>query len=202
MYLNFTSDLSSYRKHLLVFLRLNWKLGALVFRWKKLCFKVRSTGSMFWLVGNEIKLLWALYRKKQRFCFLFVKTRCTLLYSTKNMFWFVCRKVVLFPALLHRKELFFQFAASHPYFHMTLLKRTFSHLQLLVSVVFLALKISYFHHVLVYWQLLLKLWALCHNRTVVSFSVAKYAAFIFIAPKKCFWWFAGKSSLFGLFAAS
>ena len=73
------------------------------------------------------------------------------------MFWFVCRKVVLFPALLHRKELFFQFAASHPYFHMTLLKRTFSHLQLLVSVVFLALKISYFHHVLVYWQLLLKL---------------------------------------------
>ena len=44
--------------------------------------------------------------------------------------------------------------------------------------------------------------SLTSQQNSVSFSVAKYAAFILIAPKKCFWWFPRKSSLFGLFAAS
>ena len=41
------------------------------------------------------------------------------------MFWSVCRKVMLFPALLHRTKVFFQFAASHPSFHLILLRTAF-----------------------------------------------------------------------------
>ena len=47
---------------------------------------------MFWLVDNEIGLLWALHHKKQRLCIFVAKRRSTQLYSTKNMFWFVMRQ--------------------------------------------------------------------------------------------------------------
>ena len=57
-----------------------------MFRWKTRCFEFYSTENIFWLVGNEIELLWALYRKNQRFCFFLAKTRCTQLYSTKRYF--------------------------------------------------------------------------------------------------------------------
>ena len=46
--------------------------------------KLNSTKNIFWLVGNEIELVWALYRKNQRFCFFLAKPRCTQLYSTKK----------------------------------------------------------------------------------------------------------------------
>ena len=55
-----------------------------MFRWKTRCFEFYSTENIFWLVGNEIELLWALYRKNQRFCFFLATTRCTQLYSTKK----------------------------------------------------------------------------------------------------------------------
>ena len=47
---------------------------------------------MFWLVDNEIGLLWALHHKKQRLCIFAAKRRSTQLYSTKNMFWYVLRQ--------------------------------------------------------------------------------------------------------------
>ena len=53
---------------------------------------------MFWLVDNEIGLLWALYHKKQPLCIFVAKRLSTQLYSTKNMFWFVWRQTGLFPA--------------------------------------------------------------------------------------------------------
>ena len=53
---------------------------------------------------------------------MFAKTRST---DTKNMFWPVSRKDVLFPALLQGKKVSFQFALSHPAFHLILLERTF-----------------------------------------------------------------------------
>ena len=106
LYQNCAFDLLSYRNHLLVWLQLNWKLRALchkkssdlVFREKTRCFKIHRTENMFWLVDNEIGLLWALYHKKQRVCILVAKRRSTQLYSTKNMFWFVWRQTGLFAA--------------------------------------------------------------------------------------------------------
>ena len=132
---NYTFDFLSYRKHVLVQLELNWKLPALcqkkqplVFRWKTRCFEFYSTKNIFWLVGNEIELLLALYRKNQRFCFFLATTCYTELYSTKTNVWSVCRKVVCFvcfAVVLHRKKVFFQFAASPPNFSLILLKTTF-----------------------------------------------------------------------------
>ena len=61
---------------------------------------------MFWLVGNEIGLLWNLDHKKQRFSFFVAKLRCTELYSTKHIFWFVCHKIVFFSVLLSGKRFF------------------------------------------------------------------------------------------------
>ena len=79
----------------------------------------------FLYVGNKIALLWVLYHKKKRFCFFVAKTRWTQLYRTKNMFWFVCCNIGLFSVLLHQKNVFFQYAGSHPDFHLILLKRRF-----------------------------------------------------------------------------
>lgn len=83
------------------------KSSNLVFPWKTRCFKLHSTENIFSLVGNKIGFFECYIAKKQRFSFLFAKTRCT---HTKNMFWSVFRKVVLFPVLLHGKKVFFQFA--------------------------------------------------------------------------------------------
>ena len=65
---------------------------------------------MFWLIGNEIGFH-ELYKH--------------VALTQKNMFWPVSRKVVLFPALLQGKKVSFQFASSHPAFHLILLERTF-----------------------------------------------------------------------------
>ena len=89
------------------------EISDLVSRWKTHCFKLHSTENMFWLIGNEIGF---------HELYMFAKTRCT---DTKNMFWPVSRKVVLFPALLQGKKVSFEFAASHPAFHLIFLERTF-----------------------------------------------------------------------------
>ena len=85
------------------------------------CFNLHSTENMFCFVNQNIGLPWAIHHQKKRFCFFVAKTRWNQLYSIKSIFWFVCRKIVLLPALLHREKVFFQFAASHPDFHFTLL---------------------------------------------------------------------------------
>jgi len=96
-----------------------------VFRWKTRCFEFYSTEDIFRLVGNEIELLLALYRKNKRFCFFLATTRYTQLYSTKTNVWSVCHKVVCFAVVLHWEKVFFQFAASPPNFSLILLKTTF-----------------------------------------------------------------------------
>ena len=79
---------------------------------------------------------------KIRFCMLATKSRCFEFFvtkksvfafsllkhvrlSTENMFWFVCCNIGLFSVLLHQEKVFFQYAGSHPGFHLILLKRRF-----------------------------------------------------------------------------
>ena len=81
---------------------------------------------------------------KIRFCMLETKSRCFEFYITKKSvfafsllkhvglnfiaqktFWFVCCNIGLFSVLLHQKKVFFQYAASHPDFHLILLKQRF-----------------------------------------------------------------------------
>ena len=97
----------------------------LVFRFWMPFFDSHSSENTFLYVGNKIALLWVLYHKKKRFCFFVAKTRWTQLYSTENMFWFVCCNIGLFSVLLHQKKVFFQYAGSHPGFHLILLKQRF-----------------------------------------------------------------------------
>ena len=65
---------------------------------------------MFKLIGNEIGFH-ELYKH--------------VALTQKNMFWPVSRKVVLFPALLQGKKVSFQFALSHPAFHLIYSKERF-----------------------------------------------------------------------------
>ena len=63
--------------------------------------------------------------KKIVFAFSLLKQvgfRFIQLYSTKNMFWFVFCNIVV---LLHQKKVFFQYAGSHPGFHLILLRQRF-----------------------------------------------------------------------------
>ena len=63
-YINCAVNLLSYRKHVLGFWQLQWKLRALAhkkkkaaFRCKIRCFNLHSNENMFWFVGNKIRLL-------------------------------------------------------------------------------------------------------------------------------------------------
>ena len=76
------------------------KSSDLVFHQKTRCLKLHSTKSMFWLVGKKIWVLWTLYRKKQRFCFLFAKIRCT---HTNSLF---ALKLCCFQRYCTRKRFF------------------------------------------------------------------------------------------------
>ena len=99
-------------------------------------FGPHSSENTFFFAGNKTALLWALYYEKKCFCFFVAKTRCTRLYSTNNMFWFVCCNI----GLLDQKKVFFEYAASHPDFHLIFLKQRFSfHLAKLccLTIVFL-----------------------------------------------------------------
>ena len=84
-------------------------------------FEPHSSENTFLFAGNKIALLWALYYEKKRFSFFVAKTRCNQLYSTKKMFPFVCCNI----GLLHEKKVFFEYAASHPDFHLILRKQRF-----------------------------------------------------------------------------
>ena len=71
-------------KHVWVCWQRNWKFRTLsqkssdlVFPQKVRCFKLHTTKNMFWLVGTKIGFFEIYIAKKQRFCFLFAKTRCT-----------------------------------------------------------------------------------------------------------------------------
>ena len=122
-------------------------------------FEPHSSEKTFLFAGNKIALLWALYYEKKRFSFFVAKTRCTQLYSTKNMFWFVCCNI----GLLHQKKVF-EYAASHPDFHLILLKQRFCFLLAelrCLRIVFL-------------------------RTTLFSVSVTKLHFGRFILPEKCF----------------
>ena len=125
---------------------------------------------------------------KIRFCMLATKSRCFEFYITKKSvfafsllkhvvlnfiapktFWFVCSNIGLFSVLLHQKKVFFQYAASHPDFHLILLKQRFCFLLAklrCLRIVFLrttlfSVSVTKLHfgrsillkHFLVFWQL-------------------------------------------------
>ena len=93
------------------------KSSHLVFCWKTRCFELYSTENIFWLVGNEIELLWALYRKNQRFCFFLAKTRCTQLYTQKkNCFGLVAVKLCVFQWYCTGKRFSFGLQGVRPIF--------------------------------------------------------------------------------------
>ena len=128
-YVNCTFDPLSYLKHVLACC---YEIGSFghfvtkknsdfVFRCLIPFFGPHSSENTFLFAGNKTALLWALYYEKKCFCFFVAKTRCTRLYSTNNMFWFVCCNI----GLLDQKRVFFEYAASHPDFHLILLKQRF-----------------------------------------------------------------------------
>ena len=96
------------------------KKSDFVFRCLIPFFGPHGSENTFLFAGNKTALLWALYYEKKCFCFFVAKTRCTRLYSTNNMFWFVCCNI----GLLDQKKVF-EYAASHPDFHLILLKQRF-----------------------------------------------------------------------------
>ena len=83
-----------------------------------------SSENTFLYVGNKIALLWVLYHKKSVFAFSLLK-HVGLNFIAQKTFWFVCCNIGLFSVLLHQKKVFFQYAASHPDFHLILLKQRF-----------------------------------------------------------------------------
>ena len=99
-----------------------------VFRFGKPFFESHSSENRFFLCWQQNRAALSFISQIKRFCFFVAKTRWTQLYRTKNMFWFVCCNIGLFSVLLHQKKVFFQYAGSHPDFHLILLKQRFSFL--------------------------------------------------------------------------
>ena len=79
----------------------------------------------FFVCWQQNRAALSFISQKKHFCFFVAKTRWIQLYSTKNMFWFVFCNIGLFSVLLHQKKVFFQYAGSHPDFHLILLKQRF-----------------------------------------------------------------------------
>ena len=95
-----------------------------VFRFWMPFFDSHSSELRFCMLATKSCCFEFYITKKKRFCFFVAKTRWTQLYSTKNI-WFVFCNIGLFSVLLHQKKVFFQYAASHPHFHLILLKQRF-----------------------------------------------------------------------------
>ena len=167
---------------------------------------------MFWLVGNEIGLLWNLDHKKQRFSFFVAKLRCTELYSRKHIFWFVCHKIVFFSALLSGKRFFSSLqrvTLSFTWFYSKLRFRVFSAkircFQHYVSdnrllLVFVR-KLCFWPFILsttCFGVLAMKLEALSVmlQKSSDLVSVAKYPSFSLLVPKTSFGLLATKLSCF------
>ena len=99
--------------------------------------------------------------KKSVFAFSLLK-HVGLNFIAQKTFWFVCCNIGLFSVLLH--QVFFQYAASHPHFHLILLKQRFCFLLAelrCLRIVFL-------------------------RTTLFSVSVTKLHFGRFILPEKCF----------------
>ena len=96
-----------------------------VFRFGIPFFESHSSENRFFLSWQQNRAALSFISQIKRFCFFVAKTRWTQLYRTKNMFWFVCCNIGLFSVLLHQKKVFFQYAGSHPDFHLILLKQRF-----------------------------------------------------------------------------
>ena len=179
-----------------------------MFRWKTRCFEFYSTENIFWLVGNEIELLWALYRKNQRFCFFLAKTRCTQLYSRKkNCFGLFAVKLCVlqwyctgkrFPFSLQRVHPIFPWYYSKQRFYLCLAKLRCSRI-LLLRTTFSSSFVSKLH----IWRSILpeKCFGLLATKlgcfepyvtknSVFSLLCLKYVAFSFIAGRTCFGLFA------------
>ena len=127
----------------------------------------------------------------------------------KNMFWFACCNIGLFSVLLHQKKVFFQYAAIHSDFHLSLLKRRFSFLLAKLPcfrIVFprttffsvFVTKLHFGHSILpkkCFGLLATKLGYLYPydtKKSVTFFLCLKYAVFSFIARKTCFGLFSVK----------
>ena len=196
-------------------MQLNWKLPALYHKKQPFSFSLEntlhelySTENIFWLVGNEIELLWALHRKNQRFCFFLAKTRCTQLYSTKKKcFGSFAVKLCVLQWYCTGKQVFFRFAASPPNFSLILLKQRFYlclvKLRCCRILILRTTFSSSFVRKLHIWRSILpkKCFGLlptklsCFEPHVTKYSgfsllCLKYVAFSFIARRTCFDLFA------------
>ena len=135
----------------------------LVFRFWMPFFDSHSSENTFFYVGNKIALLLNLYHKKSVFAFSLLK-HVGLNFIAQKTFWFVCCNIGLFSVLLHQKKVFFQYAASHPDFHLILLKQRFCFLLAELR----SLRIVFL------------------GTTLFSVSVIKLHFGRFILPEKCF----------------
>ena len=180
-----------------------------MFRWKTRCFEFYSTENIFWVVGNEIELLWALYRKNQRFCFFLATTRCTQLYVLKASGLFAVKLCVLcvlqwyctgkrFSFSLQGVRQIFPWFYSKQGFYLCLAKLRCSRI-LLLRTTFSSSFVSKLH----IWRSILpeKCFGLLLTKlgcfepyiaknSVLSSLCLKYVAFSFIAGKTCFGLFA------------
>ena len=175
-----------------------------MFRWKTRCFEFYSTENIFWLVGNEIELLWAFYRKKQRFCFFLAKTRCTQLYSTKRYFGLFPVKLCgfqryctgkRFSLSLQRVTLIFPWFYSKQRFCLCLAKLHCSRI-LLLRTTFSSSFVSKLH----IWRSILPeiglLWALYHKKQRLCIFVAKRRSTQLYSTKNMFWFVWRQTGLF------
>ena len=117
----------------------------------------------FWMLATKSRCSKFYITKKSVFPFSLLK-HAGLSFIAQKTFWFVCCNIGLFSLLLHLKKVFFQYTASHPDFHLILLKQRFYFLLAelcCLRIVFL-------------------------RTTLFSVSVTKLHFGRFILPEKCF----------------
>ena len=180
-----------------------------VFRFGIPFFESHGSKNTFFVCWQQNHAALSFISQKKHFCFFVAKTRWIQLYSTKNMFWFVFCNIGLFSVLLHQKKVFFQYAGSHPDFHLILLKQRFCFLLAklrCLRIVFLRTTLFSISVSKVNFgcSILLKIFSACwqlnkvtlSHKSVSAFLCLKYAEFSFIAGKTCFCLFAGKVGCF------
>ena len=186
-----------------------------MFRWKTRWFEFYSSENIFWLVGNEIELLWAVYHKNQRFCFFLATTPCSQPYVLKYFGLFAVKLCILrvlqwyctgkrFSFRLQRVCLIFPWFYSKRPFYLCLATLRCSRI-LLLRTTFSSSFVSRLH----IWRSILpeKCFGLLPTKlgcfqpyvtenSVFSLLCLKYVAFSFIAGKTCFGLFCGNIGLF------
>ena len=215
-YVNCAFDPFSYRKHVLACWQWDrmprgicYKKTAISFFDSEYPFLSLMVAKIrFLYVGNKITLLWALYHKKSIFAFSLLKHVGFSFIAQKTCFG-LFSVILLFSVLLHQKKVFFQYAGSHPGFHLILLRQRFCFLLaklrclrivflrtslLSISVTKLNFGRSFLlKNFLAYWQL--NEVTLSH-KSVSAFLCLKYAEFSFFAGEICFGLFAVKLGCF------